>query len=157
MILTGWRVASPVYASTPKEMMSGEGARLYGGRWNSKGVPMVYLGTSLAQASMELLVHLERSDVLNSFVKMSVSFDESLVAHIDADDLPSDWFEPSMASSVQTFGDQWVLKEDSVILQVPSAALIGEYNYLFNPAHPEAKNVTMSDILPHNYDPRLCK
>jgi RES domain-containing protein len=54
-------------------------------------------------------------------------------------------------------GDAWVKNNDSLILQVPSAAIAGEYNYLFNPAHDDASNVKYDSILPFNYDPRLLK
>ncbi|MEW8437602.1 MAG: RES family NAD+ phosphorylase [Candidatus Thiodiazotropha taylori] len=71
--------------------MSGEGAYLFGGRWNSKGVRVVYLGSSLAQAAMELLIHLGRADILKGYHKLEVSFPKELVLHIALDDLPTDW------------------------------------------------------------------
>lgn len=120
-------------------MMSGEGAYLNGGRWNSKGTAMVYLGNSLAQASMELLVHIGRPAVLNAYVKLEVFFDEALLDHIDREDLPDDWASPTMASAVQTVGDTWVKTQSSVILQVPSAVVNGEFNFLVNPLHPYFK------------------
>ncbi len=156
-MISGWRIASPKFSSTPEEMMSGEGAYLFGGRWNSKGVRAVYLGTSLAQASIELLVHLGRADVLSTCVKMEVLFDDTLIQHIALDDLPEDWAEPSMASSVQKVGDAWIGDQSSLILQVPSAAIPGEYNFLFNPIHPDSDKATFSAITPFNYDSRLLK
>ena len=138
-------------------MMSGEGAYLYGGRWNNKGVRVVYLGTSLAQASMELLVHLSRANILDTYRKMDVFFDDSLIDHIALDDLPNNWAEPSMAPSVQNVGDTWVENQSSLVLQVPSASVLGEYNFLINPQHPDMKKVTFGSITPFNYDPRLIK
>ena len=154
----GYRIVSAEFASTSLAIMSGEGAYLYGGRWNSKGVRVVYLGTSLAQAAMEMLVHLNRSDILNkTYFKMSVTFDKSFMQHIAIDDLPSNWMEPTMESSVQEVGNQWIANKSSLILQVPSAAVPGEYNYLFNPLHPDAHRATFGPILPFNYDTRLVK
>ncbi|MBC8006624.1 MAG: RES domain-containing protein, partial [Prolixibacteraceae bacterium] len=40
------------YAGTA---FSGEGARLYGGRWNRKGVPMVYTAGSQSLAMLKCL------------------------------------------------------------------------------------------------------
>lgn len=157
MIVSGWRVAAPAFASTQQEMMSGEGAYLHGGRWNRKGTRVVYLGSSLAQASLELLVHLGRAFVLNTYLKMEVSFDESLMQYIDVEDLPEDWAEPTMAPSVQAVGDAWVEARSSLILQVPSAAVRGEYNYLVNPLHTDFKKLTFGPITTFNYDPRLIK
>lgn len=154
---SGWRIADPEFATSPTQMMSGEGAYLHGGRWNSKGTPVVYLGTSLAQAAMELLVNLQRYDVLRKFHKMEVTFDEALMQHIDLADLPADWTSPTLMSSVQMTGDAWINDASSVILQVPSAALPGEYNYLFNPAHPDANKVVFGPLTEFRYDPRLLK
>ncbi|MFT6915323.1 MAG: RES domain-containing protein [Motiliproteus sp.] len=156
-MLSGWRIADPEFSATPDQMMSGEGAYLNGGRWNSKGVRVVYLGSSLAQASMELLIHLGRTDILNAFHKMEVTLAESLVQHIDLTDLPADWATPSMAPSVQAVGDDWVADASSLVLQVPSAAIQGEYNYLYNPLHPDAGLAVFGLITPFDYDPRLLK
>ncbi|MET0076380.1 MAG: RES family NAD+ phosphorylase [Candidatus Thiodiazotropha lotti] len=156
-MLTGWRIAAPEFASTPDEMMSGEGAYLYGGRWNSKGVRMAYLGSSLAQAAMELLIHLGRAEILKGYHKLEVSFPEKVVQHIALADLPRDWREPTMVSSVQAVGDQWIAENSSLILQVPSAAVYGESNYLFNPQHPDAAKATFSDMTIFTFDPRLVK
>ncbi|WP_316368938.1 RES family NAD+ phosphorylase [Candidatus Thiodiazotropha sp. CDECU1] len=156
-MLSGWRIAAPEFASSPDEMMSGEGAYLFGGRWNSKGVRVVYLGSSLAQAAMELLIHLGRADILNDYYKMKVSFPEALVQHIALADLPEEWREPTMASSVQAVGDQWVTDRSSLILQVPSATVSGEYNYVFNPLHPDATKARFSAITKFTFDPRLVK
>lgn len=155
MKLSGWRIADPAFASTPEAMLSGEGAFLYGGRWNSKGVRVVYLGTSLAQAALELLVHLRRPEVLRQYVKLEVVFDAALVTHIDRDDLPADWNSPRLASSVRSVGDNWAKEEVSLILQVPSAAIQGEYNYLLNPSHPDMNKINIGSLTEFAYDPRL--
>lgn len=156
-MLSGWRIASSNYSSAAEEMMSGEGAFLYGGRWNSKGVSVIYLGTSLAQAAMELLVHLGRADILSGYKKMEVFFLESMLQHISIEDLPGNWAHPSMASLVEDVGDEWVVEQSSLVLQVPSAAVAGEYNFLVNPQHPHFAKIVYSEIMPFSYDHRLLK
>ena len=156
-MLSGWRIAAAEFSSSHDEMMSGEGAYLFGGRWNSKGVRVVYLGSSLAQAAMELLIHVGRADILKGYNKLEVSFSEALVLHIALADLPKDWREPTMASSVRAIGDQWIADNSSLILQVPSVAVAGEYNYLFNPQHPDVSKATFSPITKFTFDPRLVK
>lgn len=155
MTLKGWRLAGPEFASTSADMLSGEGAFLFGGRWNSKGVRLVYLGSSLAQAAMELLVHLGSPKILSTFYTMAVVFDEAHLSHIDLADLPDTWAEPSMASAIQTVGDIWIENESSLLLQVPSAAVNGEYNYLLNPLHRDMDELIIGPIRPFGYDPRL--
>lgn len=156
-MLTGWRVAAPEFASSVEEMLSGEGAFLTGGRWSSKGTRVVYLRSSLVQASMELVVPLGRAEVLRHYHKMEVSLEESLPQHIELEELPADWVVPAMASSVQAVGDSWAAEQSSLILQVPSAAVAGEYNYPLNPRHPDLSKAAVSEIIPFNFDPRLLK
>lgn len=136
-MLEGWRICDPAYARSPEEMMSGEGAYRYGGRWNSPGVRMVYLGTSIAQAAFEVLVHLRSADVLKRYSKMKVVFAPELSLVLDVASLPEDWAEASMAPSVQATGDAWIESMASLVLEVPSVAVAGATNYLVNPAHPD--------------------
>lgn len=153
----GWRIASPEFSQNHDQMLNGEGAFLYGGRWNSKGVRVVYLGSSLAQASMELLVHLGRADVLKIYRVARLSFDEGLMEHIDLNDLPDDWQAPTLAPAIQAVGDEWIAAASSLILQVPSAAVAGEYNYLLNPIHPDMNKVGLGPITAYQFDPRVLK
>ena len=88
---------------------------------------------------------------------MQFTFDTALLCHIDLADLPANWMAQSMASAVQEIGDVWVQAQESSILQVPSAAISGEYNYLLNPAHPDANKISTGPIEPFSFDPRLQK
>ena len=90
-MLVGWRLAAPEFARTVEDMLSGEAARLYGGRWNSPGRAAVYLGDSLALAGMELLVHLGNADVLETYRKMPVYIPEELTMNIEPSELPPGW------------------------------------------------------------------
>lgn len=157
MTVSAWRIAAPEFSNNIVQMMSGEGAFLYGGRWNSKGTRVVYLGSSIAQAAMELLVHLGRSDILRKFHLLDVLFEEEHIAHIALDDLPGDWAEETMVPETQYVGDYWVEEKTSLILQVPSVAVIGEYNYLLNPSHPQMDEVNFGNIRPFDFDPRIIK
>ena len=154
---TGWRIADPAFAKNPQEMLSGEGAYLYGGRWNTKGNRVVYLGGNLSTAAMELLVHLKSAPVLSGFSKMEVTFDASHIIYIDPNDLPDDWTALTMDPITQLIGDDWLTKQESLILQVPSVVVEGESNILLNPLHPDFKDIETSDITAFKYDPRLRK
>lgn len=150
----GWRLAAPEFARTVPELLSGEGARLYGGRWNSPGLPAVYLGDSLALASMELLVHLGDTDVLKTYRKMPVYIPEDTVMHIDPTELPDGW-ETGPRTSTRMIGDRWLASEQSVVLQVPSAVVSGESNYIVNPNHPGFGAITAGPISDFLFDARL--
>ena len=136
-MIEAWRLASPEHGGVVAEMLSGDGARRYGGRWNSPGRRVVYLGGSLALASMELLVHLRTPAVLRTYRKLRVRIPESLILVVARCDLPADWAAPSLHPATQQIGDRWLHSRASAVLQVPSAVVIGEVNYIVNPLHPD--------------------
>ena len=134
--------------------MSGEGARLYGGRWNSPGVRAVYLGDSLALASMELLVHLGDLDVLRTYRKLPVTIPEELVMHIDPVALPVGW-ETSPHTVTRAIGDRWLADGQSAVLQVPSAVITVECNFVVNRRHPDVGTIRIGPASGFRFDPRL--
>ena len=154
-MITAWRLAAPEYARTVEEMMSGEGALRFGGRWNRPGRPAVYLGSSLALAGMELLVHLMTSDVLRTYRKMPVFIPERLVMHIREEELPNDWSESGLNPVTQDIGDGWLEGAQSAVLQVPSAVVFGETNFIVNPQHPDVRELRAGPVSEFRYDRRL--
>ena len=153
--MAGWRIAKLKYAQSIDDMMSGEGAYLFGGRWNSRGTRMVYLGSSIAQAVFEILVHTNRSSLIRSYSKLKVSFTAEQLMILDEHSLPGNWAEPSMYSSVAKFGDAWAESGSSLVLQVPSASLAGETNYLVNPQHPDFGQLQFGELESFSFDQRL--
>ena len=137
------------------EAFSGEGARLYGGRWNSPGIAMVYTAGSVSLATLELLVHLDNTLVLPSFSICPVDFDDSLVELLDPATLPSDWSQSPPPTSLRTIGDDWISRGSSVVLRVPSAVIENENNYLINPAHTDFKKLVLGSREAFKLDPRL--
>jgi RES domain-containing protein len=122
------------------DALSAEGARRNGGRWNSKGVAVLYCATSESLALLELRVHAPHPyprDRLR-FV-LEVPDDAIDEAHIDA--LPRGWntLPPSPAS--KRYGDDWVANGSSLGLLVPSVIASEERNLLLNPAHARFKEV----------------
>ena len=137
--------------------MSGEGARRYGGRWTSVGRAAVYLGESLALAGMELLVHLKAERVLGTYRKMPVFIPERLVMHVAEDQLPPDWAQPSLYPVTQEIGDRWIVHARSAVLQVPSAVVRGETNFIVNPEQADFSAIETGPISGFRYDPRLAR
>lgn len=133
--MTWFRLLDEAYLETA---FSGEGARLYGGRWNSHGVSMVYAAQSLSLAQLGLLVHLEAEDVLRGhwlFIPLEVAPEAVLTCEVVAD-LPLDYAAWPAPAATRSLGDAWVASAVSVGLTVPSAVTPGERNLLLNPAHP---------------------
>ena len=135
--------------------MSGAGARRYGGRWNSPGRAAVYLGDSLALASMELLVHLKADYVLATYRKMPVLIPERLVAHVDEDELPPGWANPDLYPITRSIGDAWIDSAESAVLQVSSAVVSAETNFIVNPEHADFGAIATGPVSGFRFDPRL--
>ena len=156
-LIHGWRLASPEYSRNIDDMLSGKGALRYGGRWNSPGRRAVYLGGSLALASLELLVYLGVDDVLKPYRKLPVVIPGDLIKIVDPQDLPADWTRTGLHPVTQRIGDQWLESLESAVLCVPSAVVIGEVNYIVNPAHPDFARLEPGEITDYRYDPRILK
>ena len=154
-MVAAWRLAAPEHARSARQLLSGDGARLYGGRWNSPGGAVVYLADSLALATLELLVHIRSLDVLAAYRKMRVHVPERPVEHIRAEELPGNWIAPEALATTRTIGDEWLRQASSVALQVPSAVVPGETNFLLNPAHEEFDAIEADEVTAYRVDPRL--
>ena len=143
-----------VLSKYAESAFDGEGARLYGGRWNSKGTPMVYTSSSLALAALEMLVHLGDTDLLKDLhVYIDAVFDDEDIITLDPAALPENWRDDVRIT--RTVGDQWVTNRASLVLEVPSAVIPEEPNYLINPKHPDAGKLSFSAPKPFQFDPRL--
>ncbi|OEC66673.1 hypothetical protein A7D21_26680 [Pseudomonas sp. AP19] len=118
------------------QAFDGEGARLYGGRWNSKGKACVYCAGSESLALLEVLVHLGNSTVIQHYAMLELKLPEEHILNASPDILPNDWREEPAPPSTATFGDNWLESGQSLALAVPSVIIPRESNYLLNVQHP---------------------
>ena len=147
-----WRICRRRYVA---EAASGEGARLYGGRWNSRGVRVVYASTSLALAAVETFVNLEPNLRPADLVSIEGEILEAVeVEKVDLETLPGRWHE-TRDESLRRFGNEWIEAGRTVALLVPSAAIRGEWNVLLNPAHPEFSKIKFRKPEPFRFDARM--
>jgi RES domain-containing protein len=135
--ITAWRITQARYAEERATggALSGEGARGYGGRWNSRGTALAYTAGSRSLALLEVLVHTESTRLLGRYVLLPVTFDAHLVETLEADQLPDDWRSHPAPASTQAIGDAWVRSQRSIVLRVPSVILPAEPNFIINPLH----------------------
>ncbi len=147
-----WRICRQPFAA---RAAAGEGARLYGGRWNSRGVSVVYASTSLALAALETFVHLEPNLQPHDLVFIAGDIPDDLsLERLELSQLPANW-RKSKDESLRRFGDDWVRSARSVALLVPSAVIAGEWNLLLNPAHPDFPRVQFASPQRFEFDARM--
>ena len=135
---TVWRLTHKRYTDSA---FSGEGARQYGGRFNSPGTAVVYTSESLALALLETLTGLERYHQLRNYVFFRALLSDELVSKVSRADLPEKWDQHPPPSQTQQIGDQWASREESAALRVPSVVVPHSYNYLLNPMHPSFEEI----------------
>ena len=150
--VTVWRICAPKYADTA---YSGEGARIHGGRWNSKGRSVVYASESISLAVLEQLVHVEDLTALDDFVVVSATMDEAAIEILSTSSLPEGWRVYPAPMSLKEVGDKWVSEERSPALRIPSVTVRGQHNYLISPAHPDFADIEVSEPEPLDLDPRI--
>ena len=148
-----WRVTKSDRARTA---FTGKGAARHPGRWNERGVPVVYTAESLAGAVLELLAHAPEVPFSESWVYFRVEVLEEAVLELDPKALPPNWNAFPHPTSTQRIGASWQRKRASVGLRVPSALIPETYNVLLNPEHPDFERaVRVEGPFPVKIDPRL--
>jgi RES domain-containing protein len=149
-----WRI---VRAARVNSAFTGEGARIYGGRWNSRGTAVIYVSEHESLAALELLVHLTPLTPDDRYVSFRLEWDDKLTERFPAKNLPSHWnAEPPDFQTMQ-IGDEWVRAGKSVALAVRSMLSASEMNFLLNPRHPDFKKIKISQPIEYRFDSRLLK
>ena len=118
---------------------------------------MVYTAETQSLAALELLVHLDWPALLNRYVLIEVTIDESFILKLELNEWPRNWRASPAPARLQEIGNAWIESGKSVALQVPSAVVPGESNFLLNPRHQEFHRIKIGRPLPFRYDPRLIR
>ena len=148
---TVWRMLTAKHIATA---FTGEGARLHGGRWNPKGVPMVYAASTLSLATLEMLV--QDGKLLAHDVVIPATIPSRLkIEHVNPNDLPEDWRSAESREQLRVIGAEWIERASSAVLAVPSAIIPTETNYLLNPLHPSFQKIVVGAPQEFETDLRL--
>ncbi len=134
--------------------LSGEGAKIYGGRWNSEGVPAVYFASSRALAVLEVLVHLPTGLLPKNYCMASFEVDVEF-AEFQLKDFPEKWGVYPFLKQTQLMGNQFFKQNKFPLLKVPSAIVSGDFNYVANPFHADIKKIKLIDKVMFSFDDRL--
>lgn len=155
-----WRIGKSEPDEFEADDLTGRGAMLYGGRWNSKGRPAVYASFNPAAAVLETLAHLGHNRQPTGRYLVVIDVPDEIAKDdrhglVFAQNLPKDWNSIPASPAAQTFGDRWLDAKRSLGLIVPSALIPEERNIVLNPLHPAMAGVKARLLRPFVFDHRL--
>ena len=137
-----------------KDDISGEGAKQFGSRWNSKGNAVLYTAEHISLAVLEMLVHLQFKEVPADYWLLQLSIpDNATITDIDAGKLKNNWQDD--IGYTQFIGNEFLQSLPTLLLKVPSAVIAEEYNVLANPLHPDFKKIKIGKSKAFRFDNRL--
>lgn len=149
-----WRIAA-VTVDYPADELSGIGAGISGGRWNSIGTPMLYCSESIALAVLETLAHLRDSKVPFNRYLVKLTVPARVWRERQCLLPPPGWDARPHGIPSIALGDAWCASNSAALLQVPSVIVPEEYNVLINPRHTRSASITASILRRWEYDFRL--
>jgi RES domain-containing protein len=147
-----YRIAKNLYIRD----LSGSGPRLYGGRWNPKGISVIYTSENRALAALELFVHMSRAMIPPNLSLASIKIpDTASIKEITLKALPRNWRSFPAPPELAEIGASWISSKESLLLRVPSVIVPPESNFLINPAHPEMTGVRIIKVEAYSFDKRM--
>lgn len=144
-----------------ESVLTGEGARLNGGRWNPPGTPLLYTSATPELALLEVLVHLDGTPIrdLPPFVRITIELPDAIET-IEASDLPNGWDSLNFPDALPDFLLSKLMPTyPALAFSVPSVILkhSPSRNILINPLHSLISQVRIVEVLTHEFDQRLRK
>ncbi len=149
-----WRLSR---VPLPGPTFDGEGARLFPGRWNNEGVPVVYTSEHLSLAIVELFVHLEPRHLRRAYYSFRVDIDDALLETVAERHLPPNWDAEEAPESTRDLGSAWARSGRSLGLVVPSVVVPGERNVVLNTQHPRFATLVIEGPARFEFDRRMTK
>ncbi|HSN59874.1 MAG TPA: RES family NAD+ phosphorylase [Ferruginibacter sp.] len=145
-----YRISNTLYSND----LSGTGAKLMGGRWNSKGIPILYTSEHISLALLEMLVNTQFKDFIIPLDLLNIQVPETAsLTEINLNKLKKGWVGDFGYTAFM--GDEFIKNKQSLLLKVPSAVIHEEYNYLINPLHADFKKIKITDTRSFKTDERL--
>ena len=148
-----WRICRKPYVDTA---LDGIGGMYTSGRWHSKGNPIVYTASSAALAALEVLVHVDPLTAPADLRLLAIELPDDLsIEVLEPITLPEGWHSVPAPAALQTLGSSWLTSGRTAALNVPSAVIKVERNFLLNPRHPEVQRVRILSDEAFSFDTRL--
>lgn len=148
--MTIYRLSNEQY----KDDLSGTGAKLYGGRWNTVGVPMLYTTEHISLAVLEILVRTSIDLIPLHYFLLKIEVPDTLsVSSVNKTKLKKEW--KSDPAYTQWIGNEFVKANKAVVLKIPSAIVDEEHNFIINTSHSDFKKIKISSSKKFNFDKRF--
>lgn len=145
-----YRLCEQAYA----DAIDGTGAKLYGGRWNSPGRPMLYTAGHISLAVLEILVRIPLTCMPENHMLVKIGLPDKIpVFTLERNKLKKNW-KNDIAYS-RFIGDSFLEEQSALVMRAPSAVVEDEDNFLFNPLHPQFSQVKIISAIPFRFDKRL--
>ena len=136
--------------------LSGEGARLRGGRWNLKGIPALYSSEHISLGLLEVLVNAGTIEELKSIRLMEIEIPDNHVAEtLTLKQLKRQWHHDF--EYTQWLGTEILREKAALVIKCPSAVVYKEHNFIINPLHKDFKKVKLNGSSSFHFDERLFK
>ena len=146
-----YRVGRTKYAND----LTGEGARLNGGRWNHRLTPCLYTSESRSLAVLEYTVNVNIDDIPRALSMTMLEVPRKSVLTLTEADLPGNWRASPAPASTKDFGTRLLNAAAYAVIKIPSAVIPDEFNYLLNPLHRDSNSFSIIDIADFVYDVRI--
>ncbi|HMO62159.1 MAG TPA: RES family NAD+ phosphorylase [Ferruginibacter sp.] len=144
-----YRLATALY----KDDLSGNGARIFGGRWNARDVPVLYTTENISLALLEILVRADKYTIPDTYHLLRIKIPDTEPVIISKEKLPAAWKDDIMYT--QWLGNEFVRASQALALKVPSAVVDEEHNFVLNTGHKDFSKVKITAASPFLFDRRL--
>lgn len=134
--------------------LDGYGAFAFGGRWNSKGVAVIYTAESRSMALLETLAHIERP-LIGDFCRIGLFLPDDGITEYPVSKLPVNWRVSPPPDLLKNIGDTFIRDQSGLALRLPSVIVPEEFNYLINPNHPRFSEVRIFEETQLDFDVRI--
>ena len=131
--------------------LSGDGGLYYAARWNEVGYPIVYCCDHPSTSLLEIIAHIDREDAPSTYQLLEIETPDALPIFEPA--LQGDWF--NNIQMTQMLGTAFLTEKRFPLMRIPSVIMPQAFNYLLNPAHPDAAKCAIARTWRYPFDSRL--
>jgi len=146
-----FRVGRTKYAND----LTGEGARLFGGRWNHKLISCIYTSESRSLAILEYTVNVNVDDIPRAMSMATIEIPENNILQLTVAELPGNWRDAPAPAETKNLVSRLLTENNFLAIKIPSAVIPEEFNYVLNPAHAGSAGFKIIKLKDFVYDIRI--